>query len=238
MSFLAAIIDPEAGATLAADTIVTDPATRNVMGFDWKLDEGPAPRCVLGFTGAGALMGNLLLEMPEHVDDLDALLNILPAAFQRAHAGTTAGFTEADARCNVVVAGWSLQAGRYRGFSITSYRKKTIRPGEFREPWSLNEIEPGTIYLNTEIDAADIEQCGYPPAEDEIDEHTLTRLVCAARQFSPKSGTNIGGNITLARVGAEGVDLRIMHEWPEDVIGHPVDPSRGAVLPDYLTDAT
>lgn len=76
-----------------------------------------------------------------------------------------------------------------------------------------------------------------PEGSSDID--ALRRMICAARADSGRETEqyphfNAGGFIQLATVQRGIVLSAINHRWPEDVIGEPLDPTRGQPMPDDL----
>ena len=70
----------------------------------------------------------------------------------------------------------------------------------------------------------------------------MTRMICAARQSSGNIAQddmpfqfNAGGFVQLALIQAGHCQTWIPHRWPEDVIGEPIDPALGDIMPEYLT---
>jgi hypothetical protein len=104
-----------------------------------------------------------------------------------------------------------------------------------------HEIAPYSTWESCASDPESRKACGLDQADDEAS--VLTRIVCAARQSSGKIlqdemdyPYNAGGFAQLALVERGHCRTWISMSWPEDVIGEPIDPTRGAILPSYMTE--
>lgn len=251
MSVLTVSVRPQQFALLAADGVSTDTRTGAVHSLtSEKIRVYPSLNCAIGITGIGKIEALMDWFMPGAVGNFDDLVDVLPELARHSinHARENNLLICNDIRSNIAVAGWSNRAQEFKAYRVVSYHKESqdFDTGEqiTLEPWVAHEMQPNRIWSSCDPSPDASEACGLnEDLGDEDDGAVATRMVCAARQSSGKISTdgmgfqfNAGGLVQLALVERGHCRTWITHSWPEDVIGEPIDPTRGAILPDYMTE--
>ncbi|RXV64857.1 hypothetical protein C6W92_06035 [Roseovarius sp. A46] len=250
MSVLTVAVRPQEFALLAADGVSTDPRTGAVHQYLEKIKIYPSLSCAIGVTGMGKLDTMIDLFMPESVQEFDHLVEFLPGMVRYAQNQMieSGRLMCDDIRSNVVAAGWSSRAQEFKAYRVLTYPKgsQNAETGETvtLEPWVAHEMQPYGTWTSSAPHPEAWESCGLDQERDGEDEGaTLTRIVCAGRQSSGKIFQdeadypyNAGGFVQLALVNQGHCRTWITHRWPEDVIGEPIDPTRGVILPAHLTE--
>lgn len=232
---------------MAGDGVSTNPEDGSVAAYMSKLTAIPSKDCLIGITGVGGFNYVMQWFMPARVKNFDDLIDDLPYLVKHVdehmHASDMIRFS--DARTNVVVAGWSHRDNAFKGYRVVTYAKESrdAATGEtsILEPWVLHEM-PAGMWASVGPPQETLEEFGvYGDVKD--DAELLTRMVCATRWESGKVKQdgmpytfNAGGFVEIALLTRGQVHTWIAHRWPEDVIGLPIDPSKGERLPPYLTN--
>ena len=233
---------------MACDGVCSDPATGAVVGYVSKMELMPDLDCVMGITGVGGFGYVMRWKMPLDVVDFDSLTDCLPDLVLRTHLDMQVnGMVKFDdPRSCVAVAGWSERDQAYRAYRVVTYPKKstnhvTAEPMTL-EPWTLIPMTQQGMWASTGPDEEVLRKFGLTEAQPgDGGEGPLVRMVCASRAASGRLESeeipgqfNAGGFCQVALLKRGHVQSWIAHRWPEDVIGEPIDPSRGQPLPDYL----
>lgn len=248
MSVLTVLVRPDNFALMGCDGVATDPATGAVAGFMQKIRTYPAMSCAVGITGLGGFDALMDCFLPIWVKDFDDLIDVLPAVVKAVFAYLEIqGQLPADTRCSVCAAGWSPRASAFKAFRLVSYPKKSrdAATGELvtLEPWVAHELAHSGTWSSAGARPEDLARCGVNSSPGD-DAANAVRIIAAARQSSGKieaeemPGTfNAGGFVQLALIERGKVTSWVPHTWPEDVIGEPIDPTRGVLVPEFSGDS-
>lgn len=233
---------------IGGDGVFYEPHNGNVMGAMSKLELMPDLDCVLGITGIGGFGHIMRWMMPKHVRDFDGLVDCLPDLVVRTLLEMAAGgMLKFDyAKVCVVAAGWSEREKKCQAFRVVSHEKAGIDAATLQEtilaPWTLHALPSGVLWRNAgshaEIDA----RFGLHLATEGADvAEPVIRAICATRASSGPMEQddqvaifNAGVFCQVAVLQRSMVQSWIAHRWPEDVVGEPIDPTRGRPLPDHL----
>lgn len=249
MSAIAIEVSPD-GIVIAADGVCYEYDTGNVRGFASKVITCPELSCALGWTGISDFGRAVYLEMGDAFRDFDHFTDNFAEFCQQVHRKYVRSYSlydkpRAHSQVSVVVAGWSERRQAYVGFRVFSYPKLShnmaTNETTTNEPWTAIELpefwcsySPASQYL---------ERCGLNDPELLRFGEIAPRVICAARASSgltsdgPSEGPqvfNAGCFLQMVLVKREGIQSWISHRWPEDVIGAPIDPSKGDLLPPWL----
>lgn len=233
----------------AADGVCYDYAKGEVAGLGSKLLLMPELDCIVGWTGLGQF--GSLFHMATHMRfaDFDALLADAVEVTRGIHdwacrdiAAHGRGIEE-ETRLNMVLGGWSKARQRFETYRMVSYAKVSLNAldastSAVLTPWQLRPIPP--MWCSGAPAPATCERFGVAFGEGFDMTDMAIRLICANRAESgatthPDTGEttfhNVGGFVQVAMLDGNGITSWIAHRWPEDVVGEPVDPSRGKPLP-------
>ncbi|WP_157046606.1 hypothetical protein [Roseovarius sp. 217] len=248
MSVLSVIVRPADYVLLGADGVCTDPSTGAVVSYIEKIRVYPSLSCAIGVTGIGKIENIMDWFMPKSVHDFDHLVEFLPELVWHAQDYMIKNelLSCDDIRSNVVAAGWSKRDQKFAAYRVVTYPKESLDRSTGKtvtlEPWVAHEITESGTWTSCAPDANALQICGLNEAHDEDDAAVMSRMICAGRQSSGKITQdgmsfqfNAGRFVQLALVKQSHCQTWIAHHWPEDVIGQPVDPARGSVLPPHLS---
>lgn len=238
------------GIIVAADGVCYEYETGDVRGFASKLILCPDMECVIGTTGVSDFGRALYLDMGDRFADFDDLAVSFEDFCRQAHhefmlRNDLYDHPTKRGDASVVIAGWSNRDQTFKGYRIFSYPKKTLNTdtGKTIENQAWTPL-PMPDYWASYVPAQEhLIACGVGPEDDIAGGEFAPRWVCAARADSgPKddgeSGVfNAGCFIQMVHLDRSGVRSWIAHRWPEDEIGAPVDPSKGDLMPTWLTEA-
>ncbi|WP_112311837.1 hypothetical protein [Pseudogemmobacter bohemicus] len=244
MSIVAIYVEDEA-VVMACDGVATDPRTGRVSAFVSKLHLLPEISTMIGVTGAGGFGQMLLLRKAPWVNSFDDFVDDLPELAQGVHdemleVGMAIG---GETLSSIVVAGWSESNKCHQAFRLVTYEKGSVDQdtGENKtlKPWVNHQIT--NLWASTAPSSFALERVGLQDEKPQSAVDYLTRMVCAGRltgdQSDPRvKDVNIGGYVQLAMLQEGVMRSWVAHRWPEDVLGMPVDASRGAILPPYLQE--
>lgn len=245
MSVVALWVEPEHYVMMASDGVATNPETGAVVSYVSKLTLLPEINTILGITGSCNLGSLLTWYMPDTVVDFDSLIEVLPELVEYVcrMAELTPGFM-LHKSC-VVAAGWSASRQKYEAWRVVTYPKESLTNGGEKltlEPFKAHPVVSSGMWSSAGPGEEILKRFGISPlAEGETSAQSLVRMVCAARADSgigTQEGLpfNAGGFIQLAMLQDGYVQSSIPHRWPEDVIGEPIDPTRGEALPQQVME--
>lgn len=235
-------------AALAGDGVWTDPQTGDVGGYVSKLHLAPEYGTMFGVTGAGRFGQLMIMNKHPRVQVFDDFVDDLPRLVKKTHLemlenGWAIG---GETMSNVMAVGWSDKSEAYAGLRMTTYDKQSTT-STTGEQVTLSAFEPhfvpsGGQVASTAIDDEILERFGiFDPKIEEQDGpiNHMVRVVSGARASTKVSPTdigigNIGGYVQLALLQMPEMTTSIVHRWPEDIIGRPVDPALGEPLPPQL----
>lgn len=244
MTALAMMIQPDDYVILACDGVSTSPSTGAVGGYMSKLHFLPHLDLAIATAGFGGLAEALTFHLPTYVTDFDDLIKIMPEylPWLWAEVVTTPSVTAWDS-C-IALAGWSAERKRYEGFrySTTEWGEIDQSTGEtVRKPaFTPRRIPEQSVWTTCGFSEERLRAFGViDPPEGTADEDLVVRTICAARAESghiegQSLRFNAGGFVQVAQIARGFARTNIAHRWPEDVLGEPVDPSRGQPLPNHL----
>lgn len=245
MSIVAVIVDPENCAMMACDGVASHPEDGCIVGYASKITLMPELDAAMGVTGIYGLAQIMQWFMPLHVSNFDDLVDALPELMEQSceQLGHMSG-TECG-KCCCVVVGWSDARQKYEGWRIANYDKGVRMGGadstvSMLEAFTTSQLTDNKMWSSTGPDSVILRKFGVIDGPDEsTDVDVLRRMICAGRADSGRKTDqydhfNAGGFIQLASVQRGYVQSAINHRWPEDVIGEPIDPTRGKPMPDDL----
>ncbi len=241
MSALAIAIGTD-GILAACDGVCYDYETGTVSGFVSKIILLPEYGAFIGWTGAGAFGPALRWEINQAIvsfDDLVEQFSHLCEAVQWKLFGYNQG-PLSEVSC--VIAGWSVARQAYEGYRLVSYDKPSVDLSDGRrirmDPFKAFPLPDG-LWCSTS--PTRLEAFGLnPPSPDEEAVDTAIRLICAARAESGRKDDEdgrffmAGGFVQVVILQQNATQSYIAHRWPEDVLGQPIDPSKGSPLPPWL----
>ena len=228
------------------DGVNTNPRDGAVGGFVSKLELMPEYETILGITGIGGLGVMMRWCIPRSVRTFDDLIAILPDIVALACRNLDAmGQLEATRKACVVAAGYSNEAEAYRAYRVITYPKQSINGADnvevTLEPWVLHEMPKGVLWASCAPTQEACEAVQMDVAQEASVDTGVARMICAGRLSSGASVTdeyagqfNAGGFCQIATMTNRALRSYLMHEWPEDVAGEPIDPERGDALPDHM----
>ena len=245
MSALVVAINAD-GIIAACDGACYQHETGAISAFVSKIILLPEYGALIGWTGVGNFGPALRWEINQAISSFDDLVNRFEAVCKHIHGEMFGDNLGPMTEVSCVIAGWSEARRAYEGYRLVSYEKQSIgfsnERSIAREPFKSVPL-PAAIWSSfspTKMDDFGLN----PPAEDEETLDVAIRLVCAARADSgwlkDKDGTGdnrlymAGGFVQVAVLQQYHVQSWIAHRWPEDTVGHRVDPSKGAPLPPWL----
>lgn len=246
MSVLTVLVRPDNYALMGCDGVATDPHDGSVVGYMQKIRTYPAMNCAVGITGVGGFDAIMDWFMPIWVKDFDDLVDVLAITVLRTFEFLVDNgmIRFEDPRCSICAAGWSEKAQAFKAYRVVTYPKKSQNTeGETitLEPWTALEMQHSGTWSSTDAGREAMQKCGVYSSPDDDDIAMMTRIICSARQGSgiieheEMSGTfNAGGYVQLALIQRGQISSWIPHRWPEDIIGEPIDPTRGDIIPQYL----
>lgn len=238
----------ENGALMGCDGVSTDPRTGAVHGYLSKIDLLPEHEAMIGISGCGGFNHLMRWFLPGHVEDFDDLIEVLPALVEHVHFHILEhGLSVTDdTRTSVMIVGWSRSDKQCKAYRVVTYAKESVnadtRETTVLEPFELYPVRVSGMWSSTSPDREIMERFGVFAGIEEDEGAAMTRLICAGRAASGSASAeneqgvrfNAGGFVQLALLRPGLVQSWIAHRWPEDVLGEPIDPSRGVPMPDYL----
>lgn len=242
MSALAIAIGTD-GIIAACDGVCYDYETGTVSGFVSKIILLPEYGAFIGWTGAGGFGPALRWEINQAIssfDDLVEQFEHLCEAVQWKLFGYNQGpLTEVSC----VIAGWSVARQSYEGYRLVSYDKTSVDLSD----GGRIQLEPfkAQPLLNWWCSVSLTRSADFglsPPAAGEAAVDTAIRLICAARADSGRKEHDdgdgrffmAGGFVQVAILQQSSIQSYVAHRWPEDVLGEPINPSKGSPLPSWL----
>ena len=232
------------GIIAACDGVCYDYETGTVSGFVSKVILLPEYGAFIGWTGAGAFGPALRWEINQAIvsfDDLVEQFGHLCEAVQWKLFGYNEG-PETEVSC--VIAGWSQARQSYEVYRLVSYDKTSIDLSDGRkiriEPFKAYPLPEAWWCSISPTRRADFGLSPPAPGEEAVD--TAIRLICAARADSGRKEHEdghgrffmAGGFVQVVVLQQNSTQSYIAHRWPEDVLGQPIDPSKGSPLPAWL----
>jgi hypothetical protein len=238
-------------ALMGCDGVATEPSDGTVAGYVSKIALCPEYDCAIGITGVGGFEHIMRWFMPVQVATFDDVVQCLPDLVLHTHEHIKDnGLAVAnDTRTNVTVAGWSLKRQAMEAYRVVTYPKDSFdREGVATrlQPFALHPMAMGQLWASAGPPSTTLAQFGLTEEtmpEDADDLEMMTRMICAGRADSGRSCDdypgpfNAGGFVQLALIQQGKVTSWISHRWPEDVIGEPIDPTRGEPLPEWIANA-
>lgn len=234
----------------AADGVCYDYAEGKVSGLGSKLLLMPEIDCILGWTGLGAFGEHFRLATSMRFADFDALLDEVVGVSREIHLSMTWNWqrlafnTGRETYLSFVLGGWSNVRQRFESYRIVSYAKESLDGTDpskkiMLEPWRLLPM-PG-MWASSAPSPETCARFGTVVGDGNYDMTDMAiRFICANRAESgirtdPETGAesfyNVGGFVQVAVLQRGNVNSWIAHRWPEDVIGMPIDPTRGKPMP-------
>jgi len=208
-----------------------------VLGLRSKVLLIPEWSMIIGFRGHVAVKFEIHRDMhPLRSFDefVDGISYELKAVVERlVDAGV------ADAHGTLFFGGWSDRAQAFESYRVGS-REREIHGGEQQEatirPYTLTPL--AICHAAPTVPSALYQRFGIVfDCKTDVDEQNLAlRLVCAARADDTSEDGKaypIGGFLQLTVATRDFVQTSIVHRWP-DVIGEPIDHSRGEAMPAFL----
>lgn len=247
MSIVALSIVPDQYVMMACDGAATHPDTGAVASYTSKITLMPELDTLIGITGSCNLASLIRWYMPASVVDFDSLVAVFPDLVR--YVFLMASMTP-EVRLHkscVVIAGWSKERQKYEGWRVVTYPKTAVIDGQGTkitlDPFVAYPVGDKGTWSSAGPSPELMEQFGIrPPVESDNDVQRLFRMVCCARADSGGDTDeglpfNAGGFVQLAHLTKNFAQSSILHRWPEDVIGEPIDPSRGEPLPAQVLEA-
>lgn len=247
MSVLTVLVRPDNYVLMGCDGVATDPHDGSVAGYMQKIRTYPAMNCAVGITGVGCFDAIMDWFIPIWVKDFDDLVDTLALVVLRTFEFLVENgmIRYEDPRCNICAAGWSAKAQAFKAVRVVTYPKKSqnAETGETitLEPWTVLEMKHSGTWSSAGASDEAMQKCGVYSSPDDDDAAMMTRIICAARQSSGDldheempCNFNAGGFVQLALIQRNDIRSWIAHRWPEDIIGEPIDPTRGDIIPPYL----
>lgn len=231
----------------ACDGVAYEYETGDVTGFTSKITLLPHLSCIIGATGVGGFNLALQWEIGGRYSEFDELVadfrKLMIATHTKGRFNGLLPEDEFSRHVVVAIGGWSNARQRHEAYRMANYGKRTVDPDGREtklEPFKLMPIETGWCNFSPSDEL--VQRFGVYDAADDLT--SCIRMICASRADSgvktdPDTGRdyhfNAGGFIQLAVLKGGRVDSSIIHRWPEDVIGRPIEPSLGQALPPFLT---
>lgn len=243
MSCLVIGIGPDA-ILAACDGVCYEYETGVVAGIVSKIILLPEYDALIGWTGAGAFGAALRWEINQRIGNFDGLVEKFDQLCEDVHWKMFEYHGGPEAEVSCVIAGWSEARQAYEGYRLVSYDKPSMDLSDGRsirlEPFKATPL-PGALWCSYMPKRAG-EFGVNPPVEGEGMIEMAIRLICAARADSgwreESNGDSrfyaAGGFIQMAVVERNHTRSWVAHRWPEDVIGQPIDPTKGSPLPSGL----
>lgn len=247
MSVVSVIVQADHYAMMACDGVASHHTNGTVVGYVSKITLLPELDAAIGVTGIYGLAQMMQWCMPIGTSSFDELVECLPRLMWDACELTGRVSGVVCGKSCVVVVGWSHQRQRYEGWRITNYDKEVRTGGadtasKMLPAFTMTQLNDNQMWSSSGPSEKVMRKFGVingPEETNDID--CLRRMICAARADSGRKTEqydffNAGGFIQIAQVQKGYVQSAINHRWPEDVIGEPIDPTRGQPMPDDLMD--
>lgn len=232
------------------DGVITDPEYGTVSGYASKLHLMPEYDALFAVTGFGGLANAMDFVMPRSIKDFDGLAdNLSDLVFRGTESLRESGLLWYTEKANVVLAGFSKRDDAYRAVRVTTYEKGSVdyltNEPITLAPWEVHPMQPNATYISSSFSQETSQRFGlHPEVQHSKLNDLVTRYICAARAESGSLQDemyedftyNVGGFAQLAVLANRSTNSYIAHEWPEDVVGEPIDPKRGQPLPDHLME--
>lgn len=227
--------------------IATDAATYELDGrlqhLMSKVALIPERNCVISARGAAGLTGRLAEAVRHQTFDFDDVLALLGWEAKKLLDEWREWIkprTEPK-HIDLHIAGWSSARERYETYILCSGEKiQTDVNGVLMPlaPWSLTPVP--SMFASPLPDAEVARRFGLDYDKFSNGYDAAARIVCAVRSESrafhegaAAMGCIAGGWLQMTILKRDFVSTEIIHRWP-DVIGEPIDPTRGEPLPKFL----
>lgn len=235
-----AIFRLDDGVVIASDGAAYASTTGCLTGLTSKVVLAPEWSCVLAQRGAGGVVQLIRSRIGFEVLTFDDLLDVIVGVAIDVYDSYKVFGYDDDARFSLFLAGWSETRERFETYQLRTHGHEAHAEGTGEvlvvEPFQLTPLP--FVYL-APGGGEHMERFGVMEAIAANDPIPATvRAVCAARQLRNVSDEAaehcVGGFIQLTIVRRDKVESTIVHRWP-DVIGEPIDPTRGEPLPAFLS---
>lgn len=244
MSVVAVTVRPENYVLMACDGVCTDHEDGSVRGYVSKIAVMPELNVLMGVTGLGGLGDMLKFHMPPHVATFDDLVDAIPEYLPWVWDQVEIQFGSRAYRSCVALAGWSDARQKFEGWRGTTYDKERTNTStgqrDIIPAFSLDAMPENGTWATAGSDPEIMRRFGVidgPASDTDVD--AIIRTICSGRAESgiPTDeglAFNAGGFVQVAHLLPGHIQTWIAHRWPEDMIGQPIDPTRGQPLPDHL----
>ena len=167
----------------------------------------------IGFSGLGIRFSRLA---QERATDFDAMVALAPEMFAEDRTNCVAPSKELP--CAIVFAGWSEKRGRMKLHVVYSLKEGHAQFSENVQAWAG---QPGQAGDASYALASDFMKRFNPkPAAFDVQRDGVALIEQMRRGFSPPS---IGGFVRHTLVTRAGLQTEVVHCWPKDRVGHPID---------------
>lgn len=229
------------GVVMLTDGIAYDEAgiVRQIHSKQWVI---PSCDCVLASSGTGGALHYIKMFMEwDSPQDFDQLIDLLPAATEKAHQELKMNLRWPNPQFMVLAAGWSEKAQAYKGFSIFSLDWEVAGSGPVKAytlvpEWAFSKPGPDKDSLEreglTDDFAADLTRLG--PINFGIAMMLAQRTTNTFMHHGEEAlGYIVGGFVELSVVSRGKANSQIILRWP-DTIGNPIYPEAGHWWSDHL----